>query len=132
MEEEVPRSPQSESEEPASRIRILEEWRRAFRAKDISALASLYGTDAYLEVSDLSLQAYGKSSIVKALSVLVGDSVELDIEWKVPVLGQRLICAEYVVSGGILDGRGVAIIGIEGDRIAFDKRFVTRDGEWRA
>jgi hypothetical protein len=104
--------------------KILKEWKTAFDAADPQALVSLYASDAFFEVSDLSIQAYGRTSILEALREIMKDASNLEIRWRDPVVGEGIIGAEYEISSGRLQGRGVAIIGIFGNAIAFDKRFV--------
>ncbi|MER3454149.1 MAG: hypothetical protein C4318_03195 [Acidimicrobiia bacterium] len=126
MEEEQRKRTSELPDESMVARQILKRWRTAFRSKDVAALISLYETDAYLEVSDLSIQAYGRTSVERALQVLVEGPDEVDIEWREPVWSNGIICSEYLLHGGILDGAGVAILGISGERVAFDKRFLMR------
>lgn len=107
---------------------LLEEWKEAFESGDAEALASLYSTDAFFEVSDLSIRAYGRSSIAEAFRAMMEDSSELEIHWHDPVVGEGIIGAEYEISGGRLGGRGVAIFRASGAGIVFDKRFVAGSG----
>lgn len=109
---------------------ILEEWKRAFESGDPESLASLYTTDAYFEVSDLSIQAYGRSSILDAFRAVMQDSTEREINWRLPLVGRGIMGVEYEISWDREIERGVAILGVSGSGIVFDKRFIARWGRW--
>ncbi len=104
---------------------ILAEWKRFFDAGDVEALVGLYCSDAFLEVSDLSVQAYGRSSIAEALERMIRDQEDVSIRWTGPVVQGRLVAAEYEATGGLLQGRGLAILGVSAAGIVFDKRFLS-------
>ncbi len=111
---------------------ILADWKRFFDAGDVEALVGLYCSDAFLEVSDLSVQAYGRSSIAEALERMTRDPEGVSIRWMNPVVQGRLVAAEYEVTGGLLQGRGVALLDVSAAGIVFDKRFVSSARGWKA
>ncbi len=105
---------------------VLEQWKRFFESGDPEALASLYATDAFLEFSDLSIQAYGRTSILETFRKVLVGSTGAKVLWKNPAVGQGIVAAEYEISAGRIGGAGVAIMGISGAGIVFDKRFLLR------
>lgn len=108
---------------------LLVSWKELFERQDADGLAELYRSDALLEVSDLSIQAYGKVSIRELLHRAVegkDSDVPSLIRWELVAADDRLAAVEYRIEGGLLGGEGLAMFGTAPGGIAFDKRFLRK------
>lgn len=108
---------------------LIATWKVLFNRQDADKLAELYRSDALLEVSDLSVQVYGKASIRELFRRVLepeGGDAALLKKWEPVAADDRLAAVQYRIDGGPLNGEGLAMFGVAPGGIAFDKRFLTK------